>query len=102
MQGENAGLMQTFQVKFKISPDPRSSEGLILSFEDVGELNHGANHLTVSFKSRFDLDSAFLAAGIYLRDNSQPDPERSATPTATQNYEVTDETLRVIGFAIPK
>lgn len=47
------------------------------------------------YKSQFDLDSAFLSEGIYLRDVSPPDPERSVSPDpTTQNYEVTDATLR--------
>jgi hypothetical protein len=93
--------MQTYQVRFKALPDPKNPEGFLLSFETVGGLVQGTNSLTVNFKSKFDLDAAFMAAGIYLRDISHPDPERSALPSPDQNYEVSNDLLRKIGFDIP-
>jgi hypothetical protein len=89
-------------VRFKTLPDPKNPEGFLLTFETVGDLVHDVNPLTVSFKNKFDLDSAFLAAGIYLRDRSHPDPERSALPNPEQDFEVTNDTLRKIGFDVPK
>ena len=89
-------------VRFKTVPDPKTPEGFILSFETVGDLVSSIDPPTVVFKSKFDLDSAFLAAGIYLRDISHPDPERSALPHPEQDYEVTKDILRKIGFDLPK
>jgi hypothetical protein len=90
------------QVRFKTLPDPKNPEGLLLTFETIGGLVHQINPLTVAFKNKFDLDSAFMAAGIYLRDISHPDPERSALPNPEHNYEVSTDTLRTIGFDIPR
>jgi hypothetical protein len=96
-----AAPMQTYQVRFKTLPDPRNPDGLLLSFENVGGLVPGTKPLTVSFKNKFDLDSAFVAAGIYLRDITHPDPERSALPDPEKNYEVSNDLLRKIGFNLP-
>jgi hypothetical protein len=93
--------MQTYQVQFHIFPDPDNPEGLILRYETVGSLIHDANPFAVTFKNKFDLDAAFLAAGIYLRDITHPDPERSALPNPSQNYEVTNDLLRKLGFDLP-
>jgi hypothetical protein len=89
-------------VRFKTVSDPENPEGLVLSFETVGDLVPSIDPPMVVFKSKFDLDSAFLAAGIYLRDISHPDPERSALPKPEQDYEVTKDILRKIGFDLPK
>jgi hypothetical protein len=43
-----------------------------------------------------------MAAGIYLRDVSHPGPERSAPPDPEKNFEVSRDTLRTIGFDIPR
>jgi hypothetical protein len=89
-------------VRFKTLPDPKHPEGLLVTFETVGSLVHDVNPLTVAFKNKFALDSAFMAAGIYLRDINHPDPERSAFPDPEQDYEVDNDALRKIGFDIPK
>jgi hypothetical protein len=94
--------MQTYQVRFKTIPDPNNPKGLLLRFETVGGLVQGTNPLTVTFKSKFDLDSAFIAAGIYLRDVAHPDPERDAIPNPKINYEVSNDLLRKIGFDLPQ
>jgi hypothetical protein len=91
------------QVKFKTVPDPKNPEGLVVTFETVGSLvENGNSPLAVTFKNQFALDSAFLAAGIYLRDVSHPDPERSEPSDPEKNFEVTPDTLRTIGFDIPR
>ena len=90
------------QVRFKTLPDPKNSEGFLLTFETIGGMVHDINPLTVAFKNKFDLDSAFMAAGIYLRDIAHPDPERSALPDPERDYEVSIDTLRTIGFDIPR
>jgi hypothetical protein len=90
----------TYQVKFKSSPDPKNQDGIVLGFDNAEGLSPGPSGLTVNFKNKFDLDSAFLAAGIYLRDNSHLDPTENALPHPDRNYEVTDDMLRKIGFDI--
>lgn len=90
------------QVKFKTVPDPKTPEGLIVTFETVGSLVQDVKPLSVSFKNQFALDSAFLAAGIYLRDISHTSPERSEPPDPEKNFVVTPDTLRTIGFDIPR
>jgi hypothetical protein len=89
-------------VRFKTLPDSKNPEGLLVTFETIGGLVQNVNPLAVAFKNQFDLDSAFMAAGIYLRDVSHPDPERSAPPDPEKNFEVTLDMLRTIGFDIPK
>ncbi len=90
------------QVKFKTVPDPKNPEGLLVTFKTVGSSVESVNPFTVTFKNQFALDSAFMSAGIYLRDVSHPDPERSAPPDPEKNFEVTWENLRTIGFDIPR
>ena len=91
------------QVRFKTLPDPKHPGGFLVTFETVGGLLHNTTSpLTASFPSKFDLDSAFMAAGIYLRDLTHSDPERSALPDPERNYEVSSEALRKIGFDIPR
>jgi hypothetical protein len=65
------------QVKFKTVPDPKNPKGLVVTFETVGGLVDNVSPFAVTFKNQFALDSAFLTAGIYLRDLSHPGPERS-------------------------
>jgi hypothetical protein len=67
-------------VRFKTIPDSKNPDGLLVTFETFGGLVQNINPLTVAFKNQFDLDSAFMAAGIYLQDASHPAPERSAPP----------------------
>jgi len=90
----------TYQVKFKTSVDPTNPEGVILRFEDAGGLVQDSNPLAVTFGSRFELDASFIAAGIYLRDDCHYDPTKNALPNPEKNYEVTNDTLRKIGFNI--
>jgi hypothetical protein len=89
-------------VRFKTLPDPKNPQGLLLTFEIVDSLAHDENPLTVAFNNKFELDSAFMAAGIFLRDTTQPDPERTAIPDPDQHFEVDINALRKIGFDIPK
>ena len=94
--------METFQVKFKCLPDQALGEGIILTYERVGDLTHDPSPLSVVFRDRAELESAFIAAGIYLHSYSHIDPERDALPVPDQNYEVTIESLRKIGFDLPQ
>ena len=89
-------------VRFKTLPDPKNREGYLLSFETVGDLIQPVNLPTIAFKDKFSLDSAFIAAGIYLHELSQPDPERNPLPDPEEDYEVSSDVLRKIGFVIPK
>ncbi len=90
--------MESFQVKFKCRPEPAHPDGIILTYERVGGLTHDPSPLAVTFRDTAELDSAFIAAGIYLHTYSHIDPERDARPDPDQNYEVTVESLRKIGF----
>ena len=89
-------------VRFKTHPDPKDPEGFLVTYEIVGSLVQDTVPFTVAFKNRFELDSAFMAGGIYLRDATHPDPERSTLPNPERDYEVSIDTLRKIGFNIPK
>jgi hypothetical protein len=87
----------------QIQNHPRPEKLRLVTFETIGSVVENVNNpFAVTFKNQFALDSAFLAAGIYLRDVSHPDPERSAPPNPEKNFEVTADTLRTIGFDIPK
>jgi hypothetical protein len=88
--------------RFKTVSDPANSEGFLVTFETVGGLVPETTTLTVAFKSQFDLDSAFMAAGIYLRDVTHPGPERTLLPDPERDYQVTSDSLRLVGFDIPK
>ena len=46
------------QVRFKTLPDPDNPGGFLVSFETVGSVVQQPNPLSVTFKSKFDLDSA--------------------------------------------
>ena len=93
--------MNSFQVKFRCLPDPKNPQGILLRYERVGGLTHEESPLSVTFGSTAELDSAFIAAGIYLHTYSHIDPERDARPDPEQNYEVTVDSLRKIGFDLP-
>jgi hypothetical protein len=93
--------MNSFQVKFKCLPDSKNPKGILLKYERVGGLTHEESPLFVTFGSIAELDSAFIAAGIYLHAYSHIDSERDARPDPDQNYEVTAESLRKIGFNLP-
>jgi hypothetical protein len=68
---EVAGM--TCQVKLKTSKRSKDSVDIVLRDEDVGGLVQGPSLLTITFRSKFELDAAFIAAGIYLRDASHLD-----------------------------
>jgi hypothetical protein len=93
--------MDTFQVQFKCFPDPKNKEGILLKYVRVGSISHQQSPQAVTFASANELDSAFIAVGIYLHTYSHTDPERDARPDPEQNYEVTEESLRKLGFDIP-
>lgn len=93
--------MDSFQVRFKCLPLPKNPQGILLKYERVGDLTHDENPLSVTFANTAELDSAFIAAGIYLHSYSYIDPERDARPEPDQNYEVTADSLRKIGFDLP-
>ena len=93
--------MNSYQVKFKCLPDPKNPEGILLTYERVGGLTHQQPPFTVTFHDIAELDSAFIAAGIYLHTYAHIDPEKDARPDPDRNYEVTDDSLRKIGFALP-
>ena len=87
------------QVRFKTVRDPKNPEVLLVTYEAVGSLVPDVSPLAVTFKSQFELDSAFMAAGIYLHDASHADPERNClSPDPEKNFEVTVDSLRIIGF----
>jgi hypothetical protein len=94
--------MESYQVKFTCTPDPKNPEGLLLKYEQQEDITHTPNPFTATFRSAADLDSAFIAAGIYLHSFGQPDPTRNIRPDPDKNYLVTDDTLRTIGFDIPR
>jgi hypothetical protein len=89
-------------VRFITLPDPKNPGGLLVTFETVGSVIRDANPFTVAFKNKFDLDSAFMAAGIYLRNVNDPDPARSPLPDPERDYDVDSDALRKIGFDIPR
>jgi hypothetical protein len=91
----------TYQVRFITQSDPEHSGGLIMRFEQVGNITHVDSPLKVLFEDEVKFAGAFLNAGIYLRSFGQADPERNVRPDFEQNYEVTDDTLRKLGFDIP-
>jgi hypothetical protein len=91
----------TYQVRFKTTPDPSHKGGYILQYERVGDITHVDNPLRVTFPDEVKLAGAFLKAGIYLHTFGRPDPERSVMPDPNQNYEVTNKMMRDIGFDIP-
>ena len=93
--------MNSFQVKFNCLPDPKNSQGIVLSYERAGALAPDSSPLSVTFRDIAELDAAFLAAGIYLHSYSHVDPATDARPDPKQNYEVTVDSLRKIGFELP-
>ena len=93
--------MDSFQVKFRCLPDPDNDKGIILKYKQTGGLTQDENPFAVAFRDTAELDSAFIAAGIYLHSYSHVDPERDARPDPEQNYTVTEESLRKIGFQLP-
>jgi len=91
----------TFQVRFKTTPDPNHKGGYILQYERVGDITHVDSPLRVTFPDEVKLAGAFLKAGIYLHSFGEADPERSVMPDPDQDYEVTNKMMRDIGFDIP-
>jgi hypothetical protein len=90
-----------YQVRFTTRPDPNHSGGIIMQYERVGDITHVDSPLKVVFEDEVKLVGAFLKAGIYLHSFGQADPERHPKPDPEQDYEVTNETLRILGFDLP-
>jgi hypothetical protein len=91
----------TYQVRFITQPDPGHAGGFIMRYEQVGDIAHVDSPLKVVFEDEVKLEGAFLKAGIYLHSFGQADPERDVKTDPEQNYEVTNDTLRKLGFDIP-
>jgi hypothetical protein len=91
----------TYQVRFITQPDPGHAGGFIMRYEQVGGITHVDSPLKVVFEDEVKLAGAFLKAGIYLHSLGQADLERDVKPDPEQNYEVTNDTLRNLGFDIP-
>jgi hypothetical protein len=90
----------TYQVRFITQPDPRHPGGFIMRYEQVGDIAHVDSPLKVVFEDEVKLAVAFLNAGICLHSFGQADPERDVKPDPEQSYEVTNDTLRKLGFDI--
>lgn len=93
--------MNSYQVRFTCSSAPGDHEAIVMRYERIGSLTQDPSPYSVTYRSISDLDAAFTAAGIYLHQLNQPDPERDVRPDPTQNYIVTDDTLRKLGFDLP-
>ena len=93
--------MNAYQVRFKTHPDPAHPGGIIMQYERVGDITHEASPLRVTYADKVKLQGAFLKAGLYLHKFGQADPEKNALPDPNQDYEVTNEMMREIGFVIP-
>ena len=72
-----------------------------MRYKHVGDITHVDSPLKVVFEDEVRLAGAFLKAGIYLHSFGQADPERDVKPDPEQSYEVTNDTLRKLGFDIP-
>lgn len=94
--------MDSYQVRFTCSPAPDNPEGIVMRYERVGALTQSPIPYSVTYRSIIALDAAFIAAGIYLHKFGEADPERDPRPDPKQNYEVTDDLLRTLGFDLPR
>jgi hypothetical protein len=92
---------KTFQVRFKTKPDPNHDGGIIMQFEQIGNIAQVNSPLEVVYQDEVQLAGAFLKAGIYLRSSGKADPDRNPMPDPEKHYEVTDDNLRSLGFEIP-
>jgi hypothetical protein len=91
----------TYQVRFKLRPDPSHTGGYILQYERVGDITHVDSPLKAVFRSLVQIEGAFLKAGLYLHSYGQADEERDVRPDPEQDYEVTNKMMRDLGFDIP-
>ena len=94
--------MNAYQVRFKTHPDPTHPGGIIMQYERVGDITHEASPLRVTYADKVKLQGAFLKAGLYLHSFDHADTGRDVMPDQNQNYEVTDEMMRHLGFDIPE
>ncbi|NYF91251.1 hypothetical protein RBB79_16650 [Tunturiibacter empetritectus] len=94
-------MMNTYPVRFKLHPDPEHAGGYILQYQPVIDITQEENLLKVAFPDAVKLRGAFLKAGLYLHSFGHEDSGRDVMPDAEQNYEVTDQMMRDIGFDIP-
>jgi hypothetical protein len=92
---------KTFLVRFKTRPDPDHEDGIIMQFEEIGNIAQVNSPLKVVYEDEVRLSGAFLKAGIYLHSFGRPDEERNVMPDPEKHYEVTDDNLRNLGFDIP-
>ena len=93
--------MNAYQVRFKTHADPTHPGGIIMQNKRVGDITDEASPLQVTYADRVKLHAAFLKAGLYLHSFGHSDTGRDVMPDANQNYEVTDEMMRHLGFDIP-
>ncbi|NYF50414.1 hypothetical protein [Tunturiibacter gelidoferens] len=93
--------MNTYQVRFKTNPDPSNPGGIIMQYTRVGDITHEEIRLRVAYADKVKLQGAFLKAGLYLHSFGQEDPGRDVMPDPDQDYEVTNEMMRHLGFDIP-
>jgi hypothetical protein len=93
--------MNTYQVRFKLHPDHEHPGGYILQYQRVIDITHEENPLKVAFPDAVKLRGAFLKAGLYLHAFGTQDTGRDVMPDPNQDYEVTDQMLRDLGFEIP-
>ena len=93
--------MNAYMVRFKTHPDPSHPGGIIMQYERVGDITHEASPLRATYADKVKLQGAFLKAGLYLHSFGHEDPGRDVMPDPNQDYEVTDEMMRQLGFDIP-
>ncbi|MBB5342176.1 hypothetical protein [Tunturibacter empetritectus] len=93
--------MNTYQVRFKLHQDPEHPGGYLLKYQRVIDITHEENPLKVVFPDAVKLRGAFLKAGLYLHSFGTQDTGRDVMPDPNQDYEVTDQMMRDLGFDIP-
>ena len=93
--------MNTYLVRFKTHPDREHPGGIILQYLRVTDITHEDIPLKVIFPDKVKLQGAFLKAGLYLHSFGHMDTARDVMPDPNQDYEVTDEMMRHLGFDIP-
>ncbi|MBB5317252.1 hypothetical protein [Tunturibacter empetritectus] len=93
--------MNSYLVRFKTHPDPQNPGGIILHYLRATDITHEEIPLKVTFADKVKLQGAFLKAGLYLHAFGHPDTGRDIMPDPNQDYEVTDQMMRDIGFDVP-
>ncbi|WP_158944588.1 hypothetical protein [Granulicella sp. S190] len=88
-------------MKFKTQPDPEHPGGYLMRFTRVINITHEEGALQVRFPDKVKLQGAFLKAGLYLHSFGHADTGRDVMPDPNQDYEVTNEMMRDLGFDIP-